>query len=414
MADSALVQITKNNDIIIARDTDHRKDDQFKALADQVDEMHEQGLRHLFLENDPSNVSVTDYQLGSNGYRGLLINKAIGLGMQVHLYDDRSWKNERAERYPEESKFAAANPYRTSPTITKYAYAEPEPQPMSALSTQEMANTLLKPDFIDDKTIKKIEAAATAAFKPEADFLNVQMNQYAEKAKRLNAIQAFFSEEQADMDSNIEFRNVKMTKNIDAIMRQYPNEKALVLVGAAHVAEEKDLDEHLRAVGYRVSDVETYMGQPSPTKHIHSPDFQINEDGEVTAYTSPTSWTLKTPAPNEELHWKNNETIGHEANSEETLRLKNLNLQHSSRLDELTAKNHQQHLTQDEQREFRVLSKFMPTIDEIQKSAWQEGAKQFIIRSMYDNLAAQDFSQSVSNAKTSNTPEAAHEKSLGR
>lgn len=58
--------------------------------------MYGQGLRHLYLEQDPKVTSLDDILgLPSTDENGNLVREAVHLGMQVHFFDDRSRQREQ-------------------------------------------------------------------------------------------------------------------------------------------------------------------------------------------------------------------------------------------------------------------------------------------------------------------------------
>lgn len=386
MSDSALENVTQHNSVIIVRDI-HTSDVQFKVIADQLEDMHAQGLKHLFLEADAKNVTEEDYK-NLPGFKGMMIDKAFELGIKVHFFDDRSAERILKERYPNEDTFRRDfDPYYEYPTVMKYLYADLEnhKEDISSLTlkSHKIFSTLgLNQDSVELNNLNKIPLQSADAFKAESDFKSIKNEQMATIFSRSQAMQHYFDEGiHENHGGNMQFRNIRMAENIDQVMTAHSGEKGLVIVGGRHLEFTNDLEEALRVMGHRVSDIEVYLDQQKNIEtQFDPPDFQINEHNNVTAYA--------------DLSWKNNEKLGHDFNANQVKELDALKEKYT--LEWNTLKHHEKTLTKEEQAKLRLLNLFMPEVEKIEKGHWDAGAKQYLVSTMYNSLQEQaEFNQKL-------------------
>lgn len=249
---SALGSITANNQITVVADPAHDDDAISKSIKHQMHAMRQSGVKHLFLEHDANEISIDDLRGQNNAY-GDMIREAEAHGIQVHMYDDRSLTRALNQRFPDESQFVQKHdPY--------------------------FSNT-----------------DALIANAPNQE----RMKQYVD-AKRDQS------------DSDIERRNTFMAQSIVEQMKQYPNDKALVMVGSAHVDKRYDLDEMLRDKGYQATTVEINSPTTSTVgiRGEDKPDIILAaETGKAISYKDPQTQQMKLVMEGVELPWKNQEPV---------------------------------------------------------------------------------------------------------
>lgn len=261
MSDSqkpALVELAKNNQVVVVADLDHTSDDTRQSIQAQLPAMSANGVKHLFLEFDPRNASVSDL-ISDNANYSELIKSAHGLGIQIHLMDDRSRQQERAARFP-----------------------------------QEQAEILKNDPYVINQ-----EGLIAGASNPDK-------------------MRAYLAEQTANHDADIAFRNVRMVENIADEMQRHPGEKAMVLVGGEHTFKINDVDEGLRAKGLQTSTAQIFApdvgnGIVMSAGAADKPDITLRADtGEAISYKIPdtnTNQRVSKMPEGAEIPWANREPV---------------------------------------------------------------------------------------------------------
>ena len=250
---SPLSKLAKENEIVLIADIDHEDAKISQALTLELEGMHSQGVKHLYLERDPTEYSPGDLRADPTSF-GNLVREADRLGIQVHLYDDNSKKHARDAQFPNEAAFADEH------------------------------------DFYR----KDIDAIIKNAPDP------VRMQQY------LDMETAAYKQDPIDVDD----RNPRMIENISLDMARYPGEKALIFAGSLHTDRNNDIDEGLRKAGHQLVTVE--LNSPDSNLAIwrsDRPDFTIYTENpnKVTLYKDPQTGLIQ--APDGEIGpWKNSES----------------------------------------------------------------------------------------------------------
>lgn len=253
---SALVASASSNDIVIVADPDHTDDNISGTVRGQLEGMKAQGVSHLFLEHDDRDVTIASLR-GQDTEYGRMIQQAESLGMKVHLYDDRSSERALDAKYPEESQ----------------QRRESDP-------------------YFEDQ-----EGLVANAQNPER-------------------MQSYLQETEASIQERMEFRNGHMVENISATMNQYPGEKAVVMLGSAHMDSTQDVDEGLRANGFRTTTLEINSPQTNGDNLLSrlsapdKPDFIITaEQGQAVSFKQPGTNQLQAVAGAESIPWQNQEPV---------------------------------------------------------------------------------------------------------
>ena len=255
---SALGSLTRENKVVIVAEPDHADEAISAAVNSQTQAMVHNGVKHLFLEHDPQDISVSSIAAQDSEY-GRMVRNALDSGVNVHLYDDRSRQRERDARYPNEAAFLQQNdPYITDP-LGLVAGAE---------NPRRMAEYLAD---IDNGT-----------------------------------------------GADLAYRNQRMAENIDSVLGKHPNEKALVMAGAAHADTRNDLDEMLRALGHQTTTAEinspnTYSPNMQNRALVaDKPDVIISaETGDLLSYRAPGTNNLVSAMgkSDADIPWRNTETV---------------------------------------------------------------------------------------------------------
>ena len=250
---SALGQLVVHNDIVFIADPYHIDGNISKAANAQLKDAHSRGANHLFLEHDPAEYTKEQAMKNDTEY-GRLVRDAQNLGIQIHLYDDRSKDREIDARFRDEAKLRHET----------------------------------------DQYLQDVDGLMRRAENPD------RMKEY------LAALST-------TLDERTQFRNERMTENIANTMAQYPGERALVMMGSAHLEGANDVDEGLRARGFRTATAEinspntatlgTNLNAPD------KPDFILNENGEILSYKTSSTNTMQRPQEGQELPWQNQEPV---------------------------------------------------------------------------------------------------------
>lgn len=260
-----LAQLAKENEVVLIADNNHTDESTINSITLQLAEMYAQGLRHLYLEQDPKVTSLDDIlELPSTDAYGNLAREAVHLGVQVHFFDDRSRQRELDARYPTEAALIKIrDPY--------------------------LKHT--------DKLVQDLREINQGSAHP------LKMEEY---------LRELMTHKDADL---IAFRNERMIDNLSHMMDAHPNEKSLVIGGAAHSEHSDDLDEGLRKKGHQVTTVEIFSPRTRIPKHgMDNPEFAIymedvNEQGEFVFYKNPETNKMQRVAGSETLPLKNSEPL---------------------------------------------------------------------------------------------------------
>lgn len=249
-----LSKIAEENEIILIADIDHENDAISRTLTEQLAGMQAQGIKHLYLERDPTEYSPSDLRADPTTF-GDLVREADRLGMQVHLYDDNSKKHVRDAQFPAEAAFADEHDFYRK-DIDAIINKAPDPGRMKQYLDMETAAYKLDPLDIAD-------------------------------------------------------RNPRMIENISREMAQHPGEKALIFGGSWHTDKNYDLDEGLRKSGHQVVTVE--LNPPDTNSAIwrsDRPDFTIYTESadKVTLLKDLQTGLIQTP-DGEITSWKNTESV---------------------------------------------------------------------------------------------------------
>lgn len=255
---STLGQVVANNQISVVADASHVDENIPNALKNDLAEAKANGAGVLFLEHDKNDVSLNDLRNDKSKY-GEMVREAEKLGYQIELYDDRTAERAYAQQYPNETQH-----------ILKH---DPYMQDRDAL----------------------IKSA------PDPD----KMKEYLD-LRRDNA------------ERDLNQRNTTMANNIDKVMQQHPDQKAIAMVGSRHVDGKNDLDEGLRNKGYTTSTMEysspvsaDYVGGPD------KPDFvSATENSATLSYKDPKTQEMKRALSDETLPWKNQEPVAEVSNKQ--------------------------------------------------------------------------------------------------
>lgn len=252
MTDPALIELARANDTVLVADPDHADPAVSQAILDQLPALAAVGVKHLYLEHDAKDVTLEQLRAQPGPY-GELVRRAEALGMQIHLYDDRSEARALAARYPQEAALA----HRYDP------YFE-------------------QPDLL-------VAAAPDAA-----------------------RMREFIAAKREQLDNNAA-RNARIVANISADLDRYPGEKAVVLLGAKHLEGTCDVDEGLRLAGHQVVTVEinspdSFLSAPrGPDK----PDVIIATESGRTVFKDPITQSMRYLADTAQLPWRNTEPVAH-------------------------------------------------------------------------------------------------------
>lgn len=248
-----LSKLAAENEILLVADIDHENDKISRTLTEQLADMYAQGIKHLYLERDPTEYSPSDLRADPTPF-GDLVREADRLGIQVHMYDDNSKKHARDAQFPTEAAFADEHDFYRK-DIDEIINSAPDPERMKQYLDMETAAYKLDPLDIAD-------------------------------------------------------RNPRMIENINREMAQHPGEKALVFGGSWHTDKNNDLDEGLRKSGHQVVTVE--LNPPDTSSAIwrsDRPDFTIYTESpdKVTLLKDLQTGLIQT-ADGEITSWKNTES----------------------------------------------------------------------------------------------------------
>lgn len=253
---NALVPAAAHNDLVIVADPDHTDGNISNTVRQQLEGMQAQGVSHLFLEHDSQDVSLDTLRQQNSEY-GRMIREAESLGMQVHLYDDRSKERDLDAKYPDQAN-------------------ERKEQDPYILDSRALVATASDPE----------------------------------------KMQAYLNETQATMEDRLETRNTKIVENISTEMALHPGEKAVVLLGSAHMDTTRDVDEGLREQGIRTTTVEINSPETNGDNLVSrmsaqdKPDLIISsETGGAVSYKNPGTNGLLPTAGAESIPWQNQEPV---------------------------------------------------------------------------------------------------------
>lgn len=247
-----LKDIAEENKVILIADPDHEDGLILKSITSQLQEMHDEGVRHLYLEHDPKDVSL-DQLLALPDEQGDLVREATRLKMQVHLFDDRSREHQLEARHPEAASFADdVDPYHQDRDALIWKSANPS----------EMK------DYLRD---------ADTHWKADS----------------------------------IAFRNEKMIENLSNDINQHPDEKSLIIAGSSHSNEGNDIDEGLRKNGHQIITARVNTQYTSYSSWgTDNPDIVIRgETGEAISFKNPQSGNMQRVSDTDELPIKNTEPV---------------------------------------------------------------------------------------------------------
>lgn len=250
----ALVELAANNQIVVVADIDHRSEMIPDAITAQLPAMAQEGMKHLFIEVDPNETNLADVISRGDAF-GRMVTKAQALGVEVVPVDDRSRQRARNARYPEEATF---------------------------MKEQDVYGA-------------DVEALINASPNPER-------------------MRAYLNERQQNVTADTDDRNLAMTNNIAESMKTHPNDKALVVVGAAHANQRNDIDEMLRVRGFqtvtaqiKASDAE-YL--PSLASAPDKADITLDAfTGQATAVKNTETGRVQRVVDPATIHWRNEEAV---------------------------------------------------------------------------------------------------------
>ena len=247
-----LKDLAEENQVILIADPDHEDGLIRKSITSQLQAMHDEGVRHLYLEHDPKDVSL-DQLLALPDEQGDLVREATRLNMQVHLFDDRSREHQLEARHPAAASFADdVDPYHQDRDALIWKSANPS-----------------------------------------------EMNDYLRDAD---------THWKAD---SITYRNEKMIENLSHEINQHPDEKSLIIAGSSHSNEGNDIDEGLRKNGHQVITARVNTQYTSYSSWgTDNPDFVIHGDtGKAISYKDPESGNMRRMTDTDELPIKNTEPV---------------------------------------------------------------------------------------------------------
>lgn len=252
----ALASITAHNEVTIVADPDHLDENISAAVQAQWPQMQKNGVKHLFLEHDAREVSIGALR-GKDSEYSRMIDTAATLGVQIHLYDDRTEERALDTKYPEQARERLeSDPY--------------------LLDTDALIAT----------------------------------------AKNPQRMKAYLDETYATMDERVAARNTRMVENIQGVMSRHPGERALVMLGSSHMQTPYDVDEGLRAAGLQTTTVEINSPNTDGANLVNrmftkdKADFVVSaEDGKLVSFKEPGSNRLRSTAGMESLPWKNQEPV---------------------------------------------------------------------------------------------------------
>lgn len=248
---SVLVEATKHNDVVFIADVNHEDDKTHLAVKDRLSAMHEKGSNAIYIEQDPKETTKQEI-LGRSDAYGDMAREAERLGMRVVAFDDRTRQNERDARYPEEAKFVQDNDF----------YLKDQESLIKNFSNHDKMR-----DYIDEINKNKEE--------------------------------------------DLKFRNEKMVGNLHNDMSQHPNEKSIVVVGAAHLSGNNDVDEGLRKNGHQSITVEFNHAESNVNAlqavAADRPDL-IKHDN-FLSYKDPKTNVMKHADTMDEVPWHNAEPV---------------------------------------------------------------------------------------------------------
>lgn len=214
-AESPLANLAKDNQIVVIADLEHEDHPTHFYMVDQLQAAKAVGVKHFYIELSknnyksmlgdlPSRIStmtsseLLDYKKSpDNPYSGSWLSElaidAKRLDIDIHPIDDSTQFDLINAKYPEQAKLAR--------------------------------NTL---GMKDDERIRISSA-------PE------KMRSYLSEIKSAVTIHTF--------------RNEQMIENVSLDMKDHPNKKALLLIGADHASTKSDIDEGLAAAGFKTATV---------------------------------------------------------------------------------------------------------------------------------------------------------------
>lgn len=242
--------MVRANDVTVVADKDHDDPAIVDHLREQLPALASQGLRHLYLEQDPHEISV-DTLAQAETTLGKLTAEAQRLGIEIHLFDDSSARRALDAQYPAAAAYVREN----------------------------------------DRYMLDTEALVAGA--PNAGDMRAYL------AGR-------------EQTSGSQQRNASILTNIDHGLRGAPNEKAMVLIGAWHVEQRNDIDEALRERGHQVGVIEIKSDQSLVLgRGPDAPDFIARtETGETLTYKrSPGDSALQRATEGLVLPWRNTEAV---------------------------------------------------------------------------------------------------------
>lgn len=248
---SALVSVASANDVTILADKDHGDPAIAAHLESQLPALKAAGVKHLYLEHDAADTTVSEITAIKNSY-GHMVAAAEQQGFEIHFYDDRSNERARDAAFPVEAKYVRDHDVYFNDTDALIAGA-PDPQRMR--------------DYID----------ARVAYENQPNS-----------------------------------RNPAIIANLDRELSTNPGEKAVVMLGAWHAEHRNDVDEGLRARGHQVSTIEVKSDNSAVMgRGKDVPDFIARtETGQAITYkANPADEHLRRIMEGVELPWRNTEPV---------------------------------------------------------------------------------------------------------
>ena len=248
MTQDPLNNVIANNHVTIIADIDHEDNNIAQYVANNLENYKNQGVTDIWLEHDAKDYSPQQVMGQPNG-EGDLASKANQLGINVHLYDDRSQQRELNSKFPEEAAYARQHDtYFDNPDALIQQYHSPD-----------------------------------------------KMEQYINEKRELL--------------SDISFRNERMADNLAGGISNDPHQKSLVMVGAAHVYDGHDVDELLSQRGVQSAVVELNSKESfKDAALVHAPDkpdFIIGtEAGNLLAYKDPQTQKMHAALQGVDIPWK--------------------------------------------------------------------------------------------------------------
>lgn len=247
-----LPDLAEENQIVLVADANHADELIRKTITSQLEAMHTAGVKHLYLEHDPKDVSLEEL-LVLKDEQGDLVREATRLKMQVHFFDDRSLVHQLDARHPEAASFANdVDPYLQD--VESLAWKSANPAEMK--------------DYIRD---------VDAHWKADS----------------------------------IDFRNGKMVENLSNELNKHPDEKSLIIAGSGHSNGDNDIDEGLRNNGHQVTtariNTEYTNGSSYGTDY---PDFIIRgETGAAISFKNSETGRMQRLIDADDLPVKNTEPV---------------------------------------------------------------------------------------------------------